>query len=243
MGSRLVLLLAVVASITACEASLDPIVVGMNCPEQPLRRPEQFADVPIDQVIDDFEDGDYFLYKVAGRDGTWTPATDMSSSMIFAGPSAACAARGTKGGNFSGAGFKAHGASLTGFFANQQFSATATPYDISGYSGISFWAAVGKGKAPFDLELGLSTMDSVPNSGGLCGILPPSGMPVIPVCFDYYKTTVTLTHTWQRFVIPLSNLVNMYPQFPLRTKAAVGLLVWPTQTEFDIWFDDIRFED
>jgi hypothetical protein len=247
MGCRRLLWLGAAAAalspIAACEASLDPIVVAMNCPDQPLRGPEAFADTPVARLIDDFEDGDYYLARYAGRDGNWMPATDMSSTMVFAGPSGACAARGTKAGNFSGAGFRVHGASWTGFFTAQP--PMASPYNLTAagpYTGISFWAAIGKGDAPFSVELGISTMDSVPNGNVCSSILPPGGTPIVPVCFDYYKTTVNLTHTWQRFVIPFSELENTWTQFPFRPDAAVGFLVWPWETEFDIWFDDIRFE-
>jgi hypothetical protein len=248
MGSRLLSLAGLVAAlapIAACNTQLDPIVVAMNCPDKPLRAPEEFADTPVDQLIDDFEDNNYFLATYAGRDGSWVPATDLSSTLTAAGPSAACAARGTKAGNLSGAGFRPHGASWTGFFAAQTSpTSPAVPYDLtaggySGYTGISFWAAIGKGKAPFSLQLGLSTMDTVPN-GFICINVPNSALP----CFDYYKTTIDLTHTWQRFVIPFSDLAqtNQTLAIPIRLNMAVGFLIWPTETEFDIWFDDIRFE-
>ena len=85
--------------------------------------------------------------------------------------------------------------------------------------------------------MGLSTLDTVLN-GGIC-----------TSCYDFYGTTVPLTHTWQRFVLPYSSLAqgtvpefNGIPQVPMREEVLVGLLIWPDTTQFDIWIDDVRFE-
>jgi hypothetical protein len=242
MGGRplpsILLLSAALATVTACEVAVDPIAVSPGCPEMPLRGPEAMADVPIDRLIDDFEDMDTFLAPVGGRNGMWDSQSNLSSNMLTVHASTSCAARGKWAGHFVAAGFTRHGASVTAFFKAQiANTAPAVPYDGSDYSGISFWAATGSGQEPFPAIVGLSTLDTVIN-GGVCS-----------VCYDFYGTTVPLTHTWQRFVLPYSSLAqgttpefNGVPQLPLRKEALVGLLIWPDTTQFDIWIDDVRFE-
>jgi hypothetical protein len=229
------LLLGVVATTAACEVAVDPIEVPAGCPEMPLRGPEAVAaDIPDDRMIDDFEDGNFQVTTVAGRGGLWTTMNNMTSTMLIAGPSTSCAARGHSAGHFAAAGFTVYGASVTAFLAAQNGGLFATPYDGSDYTGISFWAATGSSRTTAPVELGLSTMDTVSN-GGVCTSL----------CLDYYRKAIQLTQTWQRFVLPYAELVQSgagRPQIPmLDAHRLVGFVIWP-EKQFDIWIDDIRFE-
>jgi hypothetical protein len=229
---------AIALSIAACGVAVDPIVVPKGCPEQPVRGPELYADVSADQVIDDFEDMDHYINAVAARSGTWNSMSNGTSSILSFNPSSDCAARGRWAGNFMGQGFSPHGASVTAYFIAQGPFPVAYNATIYNYTGISFWAAIGTPTSdgrPFPVELGLSTLDTV-TGGGFC-----------TACFDYYRTTAQLTTTWQRFVYPFTALAQSgegKPQgpVPLRSEALVGFLIWPTETQFDIWIDDLRFE-
>jgi hypothetical protein len=229
------LVLGVAATTAACEVAVDPIEVPGGCPERPLRGPEAVAaDIPDDRMIDDFEDGNFQVTTVAGRGGLWTTMNNMTSTMLSAGPSTACAARGHSAGHFAAAGFTLYGASVTAFLAAQTGGLFATPYDASAYSGLSFWAATGYTRNAPPIELGLSTMDTVTN-GGVC----------TTNCLDYYRKSIQLTSTWQRFIIPFTELVQSgegRPQIPmLDPHRLVGFVIWPPY-QFDIWIDDIRFD-
>ena len=221
-----------VLTAAACEVAVDPIEVPHGCPDRPVRGPEAVDDVPLEQMIDDFEDSDSMLFTVGGRTGVWTSMSNGTSTMLFAVPSNSCAARGSWAGHFAGAGFTDWGASVTGYLMAQG-GPFAVPYDGSHYSGISFWAATGSSRDATPIELGFSTIDTVTN-GGVC-----------TACFDYYREAIQLTHSWKRFVLRFADLKQSglgRPQVPeMDTEKLVGLVIWP-EKQFDMWIDDIRFE-
>jgi hypothetical protein len=216
----------------ACSTSVAPIDVAAGCPEQPLRGPDEWASEPAGQLIDDFEDGDGSLAAVGGRNGAWVLGTVGVSGTVTAETSSQCAARGGKSGHFAAASLTSWGANWTAVFKNNN-GGNAVPYDGTGYSAISFWAAVGTNALPpFDIPMGLTTIDCAWN-GGVC-----------TDCMDFYATTVTLTPSWQRVVIPFDDMAQAgwgVPQIAMRQDQLVGFIMWPSH-QFDIWIDDVRFE-
>jgi len=87
-------------------------------------------------------------------------------------------------------------------------------------------------EAPYDLPVGITTLDVAWN-GGVCS-----------VCMDFYRKTVPLSSTWQRFDVPFAELAQAgtgNPLTALRRDQLVGFILWPTHA-FDIWIDDVRFE-
>jgi hypothetical protein len=222
-------LLAALLMAGACDPSLAPIEVGPGCPQQPLRGPEQFAlAAPTDRLIDDFESGDNSLPRIGGRTGTWIVGYDLSE-LPKAEILSTCVARGSFAGHFTGAGFTSWGANWTAVLK----SGAAVPFDATAYSAISFWAAVGgNAVAPDKIPMGVTTTEVAWN-GGMC-----------TMCMDFFRTTVTLSRSWQRVVIPLSSLAQAgwgVPQVSLRRDQLVGFIMWPDH-QFDIWIDDVRFE-
>ena len=219
-------------SVAGCTANVTPIEVADGCPEEPLRGPARFADEPEQQLIDDFEHETSSLPRIGGRDGSWILGTDSTSAHMQAGVSTRCAGRGQRAGHFSGNGFTSWGANWTAILRTQP-TGTAVPYDATPYAGISFWAAAsGKASAPFELPVGVTTMDVAWN-GGICG-----------KCMDYYRTTVSIGPSWRRYDIRFSDLAQSGegdPQIALRLDKLVGFIVWPTR-DFDVWLDDVRFE-
>jgi hypothetical protein len=226
-----VLPLAVLAT-SACAVAVDPIEVPQGCPDMPLRGPRAVDDVPLDFLIDDFEDGDSMIAAVSGRNGVWTSMSNGSSTMLFALPSSSCAGRGSWAGHFVAAGFADWGASVTAYLVAQT-GLFAIPYDGSHYGGFSFWAATGSTRDATPIELGFSTMDTVSN-GGVC-----------TSCYDYYRVAIQLTHSWKRFAVRFADLEQAgtgKPQVPeMNTEKLVGFVIWP-QKQLDMWIDDLRFE-
>lgn len=216
----------------ACDASFAPIQVRAGCPEQPERGPSQWVSNPDVRLIDDFERTDSLLPHVGGRDGAWILGSDESFQALTAGPSSDCAARGAQAGHFAGHGFSDWGANWTAMFRNNP-NTTAVAYDASGYTGISFWAALGgAASGPVSVPVGVTTLDVAWN-GGVC-----------TSCMDFYRTLVWLTPAWQRLVIRFDELAQLGigdPLVPLRLDQMVGFIVWPDR-DFDLWLDDVRFE-
>jgi len=213
-----------------CDGTLEPIEVAEGCPDQPIRGPEAWQNEPRDRLIDDFEDGDLRLTQVAGRDGSWILGSDTTQVPVVEA-SERCAARGKYSGHFAGSGFTSWGTNWTSVFKNS--SGVAIGYDASSYTGISFWGAVGPAaEPPLEIPMGVTTVDNAWN-GGICS-----------VCMDFYRTTVTLSPSWQRVVVPFESLKqegNGNPLTSLRSDQLVGFIVWPTHG-FDLWIDDVRFE-
>src|SRR4051812_8616018 len=103
--------------VSACSSDIvEPIQVGLTCPEQPIRGAEATAAEPIDRLIDDFEDGNSTIAAVNGRDGLWVEGDDGTTQMVGWDNSPMCAARGTHAAHFAGAGFSNWGANLTSVF-------------------------------------------------------------------------------------------------------------------------------
>jgi len=234
-----IFLLAMLALLVGagCDASVDPIQVAAGCPGRPLRGPIAYANEPRNQLIGDFETNTDALANVDGRNGLWVLGADGSSGDLHAEPSDQCAARGSYAGHFIGQGFTRWGANWTAVF-EQPSGGTAVPYDAGKYSGISFWAAFGGQDGPdFTLSLGVTTMDNAWN-GHIC-------QQAQQACMDYYRTRVPLTHDWTRFLVQFANMAqdgSGFPLLPMRKDQMVGFIIWPTQPQFDIWIDDVRFE-
>ncbi|HET9955542.1 MAG TPA: hypothetical protein VFQ61_13605 [Polyangiaceae bacterium] len=214
----------------ACDATVEPIHVRSGCPARPNHEANTLARA---DIIDDFEDEDLDLLVANGRDGSWIVGWDMTSERPLTEGASTCAASGRAAGHFSASGFTDWGANWTAVLRRES-NGRAVPYDASDYSGISFWAAVGA-DAPVltNLPVGVTTMDVAWN-GGVC-----SG-----TCMDYYRTTISVTRDWQRFVVRFEALAQRGfgdPLTALKRDQLVGFIVWPDRA-FDLWLDDVRFE-
>jgi hypothetical protein len=232
-GPTFVLVLAAAHLCGGCAPSIEPIEVAAGCPGQPIRGPEAYADEPADQLIDDFETGDKHLSSTAFPSGGWVLGGDLSGDVLIAQTSQRCAARGKYSGHFAASGYKTWNNNWTAIF-RLPTSNTALPYDGSKWSAISFWAAFGADNgAPFDVPLGVTTMDNAWN-GGVCN----GG------CMDYYGVKVRFSNNWERYVVRLDQMQQSgtgSPQLAMRREALVGFILWPRQ-QFDLWIDDVRFE-
>jgi hypothetical protein len=221
--------------LTGCAASVEPIDVMPNCPEMPLRGPQEFSSAPDDTVIDDFETGDLRLKPVAGRTGSWVGVATIGAQ-VFGEASTRCVARGLHSGHLTSTTPTANYPVNWNAVMVEPFS-EAHGWDASAYQGFSFWIAAGvNAQPPIETPIGVTTVDTV-MGGGVCS-----------VCGDYYAIPATkripLTHSWTRWVIKFSDLAQYgfgVPQVPLNRSKLVSIMIWP-QAQFDIWIDDIRFE-
>jgi hypothetical protein len=230
--------------LAGCAPSVSPIDVMANCPEMPLRGPEEYASAPPEAMIDDFESGDLKLTQIAGRMGSWVGVSSTPAATVFGEASSKCVARGTHSGHLTSS--IASTPPMVNYPVNwnavfvDPFSA-ANGWDASMYSGFSFWIAAGVNQeTPSETPIGVTTVDTVMN-GGVCSV--PGG-----VCGDYYAIDlhkrIPLTHNWTRWVIKFDDLKQYgfgVPQVPLNRSKLVSLMIWP-EPQFDIWIDDVRFE-
>ena len=151
----------------ACSPSLEPITVAPDCPGRPFRGPEQFANEPLERLVSDFEadgtenadggtgnaDCSEKLYAIAGRDGSWARARDLTSKAVTFEASTICAARGKCAGHFATSTPTSWGNNWTAYFRSGNGA-----YDASAYGGVSFWAALGVNNGPsFAVPFGIVT--------------------------------------------------------------------------------------
>lgn len=242
-------LLAAAVWAGGCGAMVEPIEVAPGCPDQPLRGPTAMDGGAPGQLIDDFETANEQLTRVGGRDGYWMYGVDPvgvvfppldPGGTLFApihGPSTICPARGRFSGRFAVGSFTGWGANWTASFMAPASATEATPYDGRAWSGISFWAAFGgRNGKDFGLPVGVTTMDNAWN-GKVC-----------TTCQDFYRAVLPLTHEWRHYVIRFAELRQAgwgVPQVEaLRRDQLVGFIIWPpqSQSQYDIWIDDLRFE-
>jgi len=214
-----------------CTSEVEPIQVADVCPSQPVRGPAQSALLPQQEWIDDFESGDEQIMRVDGRDGFWVVGADGTALELTAETSTRCAARGGYAGHFLGGKRSDWGVNWTAVLKKGSGNQAAS-IDASGYSGVSFWAAVGPGSVtPFELPVGVTTLDVAWN-GGVC-----------TKCMDFYRKRVTLSTRWQQVVLRFEDLEQSgygLPQTPLNRAELVGFIIWPDQP-FDVWIDDVHF--
>jgi len=223
---RVVLLGAVLCG--SCSPSLEPIAVAPDCPRQPFRGPERYADEPADRLVSDFEGGGTDLAVVANRDGHWIHGRDLTSQSVTIGPSMDCAARGQWAGRLAASMPTGWGNNWTAYFRD---GSGPLPYDGRQYGGISFWAAFGgENGPPFGVSFGMVTMDTVRPS---CSS---------PHCDDHYMADVPLAEEWRRYELRFDDLTQKNdPQLPMRRDQLVGFIIW-TRQQCDIWIDDVRLE-
>jgi hypothetical protein len=215
--------------LAACSAAVDPIAVKAGCPEMPLRGPAEFDAVLPESVIDDFEDGDLLVTRIAHRTGSWYPFP-VSSPATTGVASTRCAASGLRSGHFTAVGDDA--AVNWNVTMVDPFTAVI-PYDASAWSGFSFWIAAGETlELPVDISVGINTTDVV-DPGGVC-----------TTCGDYPLVQgIPLTRNWTRWSFRFEDLKQKgfgVPPTALRTDRIVNFIFWPKQIDF--WIDDFRFE-
>jgi hypothetical protein len=214
-------------AVVGCTASVDPIAVDHDCPDQPFRGPALYASEPSDRLISDFEDGTTKLAEVANRNGSWIHGRDLTSVSVTIGPSNECAARGEWAGHLAASTPTSWGNNWSAFFRGPGLSA---PYDGRDYGGISFWAAFGGKNGPsFAVPLAIVTAETTsPSCTDHCG--------------DDYVTSLTLTREWRRYELRFDDLKQeREPQSPLRRDQLVAFTIM-TQQQCDIWIDDVRLE-
>lgn len=231
MKRRYIFLLA--CAVQNCTVHQEPISVGQVCPD--VR--DIGAPVPGSELLDDFEDGDLTVLANADRTGRWTLFQDDTDPTINLANSSECAARGARALRVETAGTRDWGAAAAVFF----LADSSMTYDLSGYRGLSFWAADAAEGQGLALRFGLNTVDTAYGMG-------------CTTCSDNYNTEVSLSSAWQRVDVEFAQLAQEgwgVPQKPLDLRRALSLVLWlsprpiPNQPPVpgrpvELWIDDVR---
>lgn len=185
-----------------------------------------------DGLIDDFEDGDTQVAKVADRSGYWFASHDPSGSTIDPSPLAISqpGAGSEKGLHVFGQTSSASDAwgSLVGAnFVEQGV------YDASKYAGISFKAKVGASSTK-NVRFNVGDVNTHPD-GGVC-----------KTCWNHFGKDLQLTTDWQEYKISFAELhqqAGWGDQFATITPSKLIAIYWAIGPgkAFDLWVDDIRF--
>ncbi len=203
-------------------------------------------------LIDDMEMSDPTIRKADTRNGRWNtyndgsdgtqvPAADFTLMQALGGDSP------TEESTFSaytqGSGFTLWGSVLnvTMHSAFPTYEETPT-YDASAYSGVSFWAKVGAGKTKF-VRIRYISADTDPR-GGVCTD-PASSPPISEACFDHFSVDLQLTTEWKYYHVPFADFTqdNSGKHFDAINleKAYTFEFVLGTNTDFELWVDDLSF--
>lgn len=185
-----------------------------------------------DGLIEDFEDGDTQVSKIADRSGYWFASHDPNGSTIDPSPLAITqpGAGSEKGLHVFGQTSSENGAwgSLVGAnFVEQGV------YDASKYAGIAFKAKVGPSSTK-SVRFNLGDVDTHPD-GGVC-----------KTCWNHFGKDLQLTTSWQDYKISFAELQQQSgwgDRFPALTPSKLFAMYWAVGTgkSFDLWVDDVRF--
>jgi hypothetical protein len=186
-----------------------------------------------DGLIDDFEDGDNQVSKIADRSGYWFTSHDPDGSTIDPTPFKISdgGANGSKKAlhvlgqtsSQSGAWGSLWGANFVG----------QGVYDASKYDGISFKAKVGGG-ATTKVRFKVADVNTHPD-GGVC-----------KTCWNHFGKDMQFSTEWQEFKVTFAEMkqeAGWGDRYPMITPAKLIALNWsiePGRT-FDVWIDDVQF--
>jgi endoglucanase len=156
-----------------------PATPGSPAPAAAASPAPAVAEVPLpmDLVLDDFEDGDG-LVQGEGFDGRWRTYSDGTGMVTPAPDTPVVAAEGAV--HVTGSNFSTWGVGLA---VDLDIAGEArTPVDLGAYRGLTI---VAKGTGSIDVELVLPATTGTTESGGTCAAAQG--------CFGHYATTLTLS--------------------------------------------------
>jgi hypothetical protein len=201
--------------------------------------------------ISDFEDGSGSVLANGGRNGGWYSYVDTATTCkVMPAPGGMAGAAEIPGGrcaslfamHFTGMGCSVFGAGVgTDLAAPAATDAGATstakvPYDVSMYTGISFWSRADKGTSMrFKMPM---TDDTKTTDGGNCTETATAK------CSDDFGTNIALTTKWVKHTVTFSTMKQEgWGKAFTWTPGHVTSIQFqvPIVTAFDVWIDDVAF--
>jgi hypothetical protein len=204
-------------------------------------------------TISDFEDGTGSVLPNGGRNGGWYSYVDTAPTcMVMPAPNGAATAAEIPGGrcqsmfamHFTGMGCSVFGAGVGTDLAAPAStdagattgSAAKTPYDVSAYSGISFWVRADKGSSiRFKMPM---TDDTKTTDGGNCVDSATSK------CSDDFGSNIALTKSWVKKTVMFSKMTQegWGKKFTWNPAHVTSIQFQvPVVAAFDVWIDDVSF--
>jgi endoglucanase len=194
-------------------------------------------------VIEDAEDGDDQVRRVAGRGGYLYTYADELGTRVSPGGDAPPVADGGAGGSAAAlrlrATLAAAGAGEAFAGLGLSFREPKGPYDASRYRGLSFWAKRAPGSAA---RLRLKVPDAATDpDGGQC-----------KECYNDFGVEVQLEETWTRYVVDFADLKQEggwgEPRPASLDTARLYGIQWQVSgagaqaaADVDVWIDDVEF--
>jgi hypothetical protein len=191
---------------------------------------------PCGLLLDDLESGDGNIVRCAGRNGSWYTANDGLPGTQVPAPtdrflpvqpgynSKYCA-------HTSGNGFTSGGAQMGFSFATGSTGARVQ-YDLSAYTGITFWS---KSATAFTMYVNFPDRNTDP-AGGVC---KPGGI----VCNDTYGKGMAVGTSWSQVTVPFSILstdgAGAPGGFDKAHVYAIEFHAAPTEMPFEFWVDEV----
>jgi len=206
-----------------------------------------------DDTISDFEDGTGSVLPNGNRNGGWYSYTDTAATcMVMPAPNGTATAAEIPGGrcqsmfamHFTGMGCSVFGAGVGTDLAapastaagGSTGSAAKTPYDVTAYSGISFWVRADKGSSiRFKMPM---TDDTKTTDGGSCVDSATAK------CSDDFGANIALTKNWVKKTVMFSTMKQEgWGKKFTWTPAHVTSIQFqvPIVAAFDVWIDDVSF--
>jgi hypothetical protein len=219
-----------VLSVGCLDASKQAICpAGPNAPKACTSAGSRPAE---DGLLDDFEDGDTQLQKIADRGGYWFTNHDPNGSTIDPTPfkiadQGAGSEKSLHVFGLTSSDSSAYGSLVGANFVEQGF------YDGSKYAGISFKAKVA-GKSTKNIRFNVADVNTHPD-GGVC-----------KSCWNHFGKDLELTTDWKEYKISFAELTQQSgwgDRYSTITPTKINAFSWviaPGQP-FDLWIDDIRF--
>jgi hypothetical protein len=207
-------------------------------------------------TVSDFEDGTGSVLASEMRNGGWYSYVDPTATcMVVPAPNATATAAEIPGGrcmsmfamHFTGMGCTTWGAGVGTDLAAPAAAADAgvptttamkVPYDVSGFTGVSFWSRADKGSSMrFKMPM---TDDTKVSDGGKC--VEPSATSTN--CSDDFGANIALTSKWVKHTVTFSTMKQegwgkVFPWTP-GDVTSIQFQV-PAAPSFDVWIDDVSF--
>ena len=189
---------------------------------------------PPADMIDNLESGNGTIISQQGRVGSWfsyndeTPSGKQSPEMGTPFTPSALGYASSLAANTQGGGFTSWGAGMGFDLNNAGIDATTRqPYDLSGHTGITFWA-----KGDVTMRFMVATVDTLDaDEGGVCS----------DVCDDRHGVAIPLTAVWTEHAVDFGELAQEGWGTPAPFDPTLSLAVQfqTAAIDHDIWIDDV----
>jgi hypothetical protein len=190
-------------------------------------------------LLDDMEDGNFYLSPKPPRFGFWYVASDKTSGssvpkieelIVMLTPARDTS---TSAVHFAASGFTGWGSSVGLSFTDA--ANARKPYDAGDAVGIAFWV---RGSVSNNVKLRVLFPIADTNTGSQqCGGVGQG------VCLDHFATQITVTADWKRIPIAFASLHQAGWGAALTTgfdpKTMLGIEWTADQADLDIWLDDL----